>query len=97
MPYELFWYGEPNLVKIYLKAHELRNQQKNQECWIQGIYNFRAFKTVIEAFAYGLNGNKGSKPENYPDQPLPFTEEEQKAVKERNKKRTLQWVESGQH
>ena len=97
MPYELFWYGNPNLVKIYREAHDLRNQQKNQEMWIQGIYNFRAFKSIIEAFANGLNGGKGNKPSEYPQEPIPITEAEQKAATERNKKRTMQWVQANQH
>lgn len=97
MPYDLFWNGDPLLVKVYEKAHELKTEQKNQEMWVQGIYNFRAFKSVIEAFAYGLNGGKGSKPSEYPNEPIPFTEGEQKAATERNIKRTLQWVKDGQH
>ena len=97
MPYELFWNGEPNLVKAYLKTHELRNQQRNQEMWVQGIYNFRAFKAVAESLAYGLAGGKGAKPSPYPEAPIPFTESEEKAATERNKQKTLQWVESNQH
>lgn len=97
MPYELFWHGEPNLVKTYLKAHELKNIQKNQELWVQGVYNYKAFRSVIEAFAYGLNGCKGSKPSNYPDEPIPFTDAEQKAATERNKQRTMEWVQANQH
>lgn len=97
MPYELFWNGDPSLTKIYREAHELRNQQKNQEMWIQGLYVFRGFKAVLEAFSYGMSGGKGSKPSAYPEEPLPFTEAEQKAATERNKQRTLKWVEDNQH
>lgn len=97
MPYELFWNGEPELVKVYRKAHELRTEQKNQEMWVQGIYVFKAFKSVMEAFSYGLSGGKGSKPGEYPSEPIPFTEAEQKAAAERNKQRTLQWVKNNQH
>jgi len=97
MPYELFWNGEPILAKVYREAHEIINQQKNQEMWVQGIYNFRGFRAVAESLAYGLSGGKGSKPSQYPDAPIPFTEAEQKAATERNKAKTLQWVESGQH
>ena len=97
MPYELFWNGDPKLVKVYREAHSLRMQLKNQELWMQGLYDFRAFKCVIEAFAQGLSGGKGGKPSEYPREPIPLTEAEQKAATERNKKRTLAWVESGQH
>lgn len=97
MPYELFWNGDPQLVNVYREAHSQRMQLRNQEMWAQGLYNFKAFKSNIEALSYGMSGGKGSKPSAYPEEPLPFTEAEQKAATERNKKKTLQWVESGQH
>lgn len=64
---------------------------------MQGLYNYKAFKSVIEAFSYGMSGGKGTKPSAYPDSPIPVTEAEQKAALERNKQKTLRWVESGQH
>lgn len=97
MPYELFWDGEPELVRTYREAHELSNQQKNQEMWMQGLYVFLGFKAVLEAFSYGLSGSKSGKPKAYPEEPLPITEGEQKAATERNKQRTLAWVEKNQH
>lgn len=96
MPYELFWYGEPQLAKVYREAHSLRTEQKNQEMWVQGIYNYKAFRSIMEAFSYGMGGGKGAKPSQYPEQPIPLTEHEQKMATERNKQRTLQWVKEGQ-
>lgn len=96
MPYEVFWYEKPTMVKAYLKAHELRNMQKNQEMWVQGIYNFKAFRSVIEAFAIGLSEKKSGKPSEYPSEPIPFTETEKEMATERNKQRTLQWVKNNQ-
>lgn len=97
MPYELFWHGDPNLVKAYREAHELRNQQRNEEMWAQGIYILRALRSELEKLAQGLSGSKGGKTSEYPSEPIPFTEAEQKAATERNKKRTLAWVDNGQH
>ena len=96
MPYELFWHGEPKKAKTFRDAHNIRMEQRNQEMWVQGIYNLKAFRSVIEALSYGLSGGKGSKPSQYPDQPIPFTEHEQKMATERNKQRTLAWVKEGQ-
>lgn len=46
-----------------MKAHELRKKQKDEELWMQGLYNYKAFSTVLErAF-----GNKRAK---YPETPL---------------------------
>lgn len=96
MSYELFWFGDPWLVQAYAKANELENERLNQQLWLQGLYNFRAFKSVIDAFAYGLGGNKGSKPEGYFDKPIAITEHEKKAQTEQNKQRTLAWVNANQ-
>ena len=97
MPYELFWHGDSNLVNIYAKAHELKMEEDNQRLWAQGLYNLKAFKCIMERFAQGLSGKSGGSIEEYPSEPIPFTETEQKAAIERNKQRTLAWVESGQH
>ena len=97
MPYELFWNGDPDLVKTYREAHELRNQYRNQEMWVQGIYVLRAIKTVAEKIVKGLSGSKGGSTSEYPNEPLPFTEAEQKEALERNKQKTLEWVKEGQH
>lgn len=92
-----FWNGEPRLAVAYREMHEIRNEIKNQELWIAGLYNCKAFSSVAEALAYGLAGSKGKKPSQYPEQPLPLTEKEQRIALERNKQRTLDWVQSGQH
>ena len=98
MPYELFWSGDPDLVKTYRSVHQMRMQQKNQEMWAQGIYVHRAFMSVAEKIMQGFSGGKGGgNTTEYPSEPIPFTEEEQKAQKARNIKRTLAWVENNQH
>lgn len=96
MSNEEFWFGEPRLAIAYREMHEIRNEIRNQELWLSGVYNYRAFSSVAEALAYGLGGGKGKKPNQYPDEPLPITEKERQAALERNKKRTLDWVRSGQ-
>ena len=97
MSAEEFWYGEPRLTEVYRKAHTLRQEMKNQDMWIQGIYVHRAVSSVAESLAYGFSGGKGNKPSRYPEMPFPFTKEEQERQTEINKQRTLAWVESGQH
>ena len=93
MPYDVFWHGEPGLVKAYQKAHELWKAQKNQEMWIQGLYDYRAYKSVMDVFAWGLNGGKGSRGSEYPHEPIPLTEYEKKAAEERDKQRALEWID----
>ena len=91
-----FWYGEPRLAKIYRESHEMRIEEINQILWVAGLYNLKAFSSVAEGLAYGFSGGKGKKPSKYPENPLPFTEREQKADLERRKRQTLDWVEQHQ-
>ena len=97
MPYELYWDGEPRLTVSYRQAHELRTQIKNQEEWMQGLYNYHGVRAVAEAIAFGIGGRKGNKPKEYPPEPFPLTEAEQRLALNKNKQRTLAWVEQGQH
>ena len=91
-----FWDGEPRLAVAFREAHEIRNEARNQEMWIQGAYNYRAFSSVGEALAFSFGGGKGNKPGKYPDQPFALSERERQAEVERNKQRTLAWVRANQ-
>jgi len=74
VPYHEYWYGDPTQLQYYVQAHELRNEQRNQEMWLQGLYNYRAFESVIAMFSWGLGGKKGEKPDGYIDKPIRMTE-----------------------
>ena len=91
-----FWNGDPILAKVYRDSHEIRNEIRNQELWMQGLYNYRAFSAVIESLAYGFSGGKGNKPSQYPDKPYALSERERQLDIERNKQRTLDWVKANQ-
>lgn len=69
------------MVKLYQKAHELSNEQKNQELWMQGLYIHNAVGVVIQnAFK-----KKGETPAKYLDKPIritPLTEKEKAAEAE---------------
>ncbi len=73
MTYEQFWNGDPQLAVYYRKAEELRNEKKNQEMWMQGLYVYEAIcnaSPILRAFA-----KKGTKPHPYPTQPHPLKSE----------------------
>lgn len=96
MTYEQFWYGSPSMVKAFREAHELYIEQKNQEMYMQGLYNYTAFRAVIGAFGYGLSGGKGEKPKDYPEYPFAITAHEKEMEKKRSIAHTLEWVAKGQ-
>ena len=90
MTYELFWDGDPTLPKYYRKADAMRDERRNQELWLQGMYIYEALcdvSPVLRAFA-----PKGTKPNPYSSKPYAINEKQVKADEE-EKQRAL--VEKG--
>ena len=86
MTYEEFWYQDPHKAKMFLKAHEIRQKQVNEHSWLLGYYNYIALccaSPVLHAFA-----KQGTKPIDYPNQPLSLSKEEneQKEQEARNRR-----------
>lgn len=96
MSYQEFWCGVPHLVTYYSKAEEIRKAKENEKLWLQGLYNFRAFRSVIDNFSYGMNNGKGKKPDGYVENPIPITDYEIKREKQRRIKKTLEFFKKGQ-
>ena len=68
---EQYWDGDCTLPKYYRKAEELRNEKRNQELWLQGMYVYEAIcdvAPILHAFA-----KKGTKPTPYASKPYPLT------------------------
>lgn len=74
MTYEQFWDGDSTLVKYYRKAEEIRNDKRNQELWLQGMYIYEALcdvSPILRAFA-----PKGTKPTPYSSKPYALNEKQ---------------------
>ena len=92
MSSEQYWDGDCTLPKYYRKAEELRNERRNQELWLQGMYVYEAIcdvAPILHAFA-----KKGTKPTPYASKPYPLTakqveqeeEEKQRKISEKGKR-----------
>ena len=79
MSYEQFWYGQPDMVIYYRRAHELKNRQRNQELWLQGMY----FAHSLNCTVGNMFSKKSAKKVSYPEEPFPISEQESKERKER--------------
>ena len=82
MPYDLFWNGDCRLTECYRRAEEIRQRQKNQDLWLQGMYIYEALcdvSPILQAFA-----KKGTKPTPYSSEPYAITQKqvEEKRVRE---------------
>lgn len=85
MTYEQYWEGDCTLVKYYRKAEELRNEKRNQELWLQGMYVYEAIcdvSPILQAFA-----KKGTKPIPYSTKPYPLTDKQSKRDEEEKQRR----------
>ena len=82
---EQYWDGDCTLTKYYLKAEEIRNEKRNQELWLQGMYIYEAFcdvSPILHAFA-----KKGTKPTPYPAKPYPLTAKQSKKDEEEKQRK----------
>lgn len=91
-----FYNGDPEWARQYALAEEYRLERENSSMHLQGLYNYEAFNSVIGAFAYGMSGGKGRKPQGYIERPIPITEREKKAEEERKRKHTMEFFMKGQ-
>jgi hypothetical protein len=88
MTYEQYWFGDPWMTRAYAQYYLLKRRARNEELWLQGIYNANAFQTVL--------GNAfGKKNLKYLEKPLEIfekteAEKEQEARDERNK--LINWL-----
>ena len=85
MTSEQYWEGDCALVKYYRKAEELRNDKRNQELWLQGMYIYEAIcdvAPILHAFA-----KKGTKPTPYSDKPYPLNDKQTKRDEEEKQRR----------
>lgn len=78
MTYDAFWNGDVELVKFYREAFRLKQQMRNEELWLQGVY----FRDAIAA-CFSDKKNKFS----YPKEPYDFAEKRKTKRKNETKER----------
>lgn len=84
MSYDQYWNADCTLVKYYRKANKIREDRKNQELWLQGMYIYEALcdvSPILHAFA-----KSGTKPNPYPDKPYAIDIDEVEKRKEEKRK-----------
>jgi hypothetical protein len=83
---ELYWEGDCRMATHYREAQKIKNQQKNQELWMQGLY----FCHAINATVGNMFSDKNSQKNEYLSEPLPLTigDIERKAKQQQEKLRS---------
>ena len=82
MTYEQYWDMDCALVIPYRKAFRLRQEEANNNAWLQGLYIMRALQSV-PLFVNGFMP-KGAHLQRYFDKPIDFTPEKKKTRQELN-------------
>ena len=88
MTYDQFWNDDPTLVKYYRRAAEIRDEKRNQELWLQGMYFYEALcdvAPIMHAMA-----KKGTKARPYPEQPYSITEKQRRREREERERRVAE-------
>lgn len=64
MSYKEFWEDNPYLAVVYRERYKLLREEKNQQMWMQGLYNYIAVCSAVSGFT--------KSPESYCEKPLPL-------------------------
>lgn len=68
----MFWYDDADMVGVYVKAFERKQEHANREAWLSGVYNHHAVSVAIgNAFK-----KKGSPPIEYMTKPIELRKKE---------------------
>lgn len=90
MTYEQFWHGDPWMAKAYKEMHNLKRRQRNEEMWINGLYQLNALQVALH--------NAFDKHRiNYIEKPFdifPKTEVEKEQDKQKERGKLVAWLNS---
>ena len=58
MSYAEYWEGDPSLVRYFRKAYKIRQEQENNNAWLQGLYVYDAISTALHNVMRGMAKSK---------------------------------------
>ena len=93
MTYEQFWEQDCELVKFYREAARIKQERRNQDLWLQGMYVYEAIldaSPVLNAMA-----KKGTKPKPYRSEPYElFQKKGQKKTEKKSDSKALAFMQA---
>ena len=98
MSYAEYWEGDPKLAQYYRKAYRIKQEEINNNAWLQGMYVYDAISTALYN---ALRGMGKSKPpaKDYAKQPYEFknkvkSEAEKAKEVEIEQEKAAAWMEN---
>ena len=58
MSYAEYWEGDPKLAQYYRKAYRIKQEEINNNAWLQGMYIYDAISTALHNALRGFGKNK---------------------------------------
>ena len=98
MSYAEYWEGDPSLARYYRKAYRLKQDEINNNAWLQGLYIYDAVSTALFNALRGMGKSKPPAKE-YAKQPYDFnnkvkTEAEKAKEVELEQEKAAAWMEN---
>ena len=98
MSFAEYWEGDPLLAQYYRKAYRIKQEEINNNAWLQGMYVYDAVSTALHNALRGFSKQK-SPAKDYATQPYDFrnkvkTEAEKAKEVEVEQEKALAWMEN---
>ena len=95
MSFAEYWEGDPKLAQYYRKAYQIKQDEINNNAWLQGMYIYDAVSTAV----YNALRGKNSKSRDYAKQPYEFrnntkSEAEKAKEVEIEQEKAAAWMEN---
>ena len=98
MSYAEYWEGDSKLAQYYRKAYRIKQDEFNNNAWLQGMYIYDAVSTALHNALRGF-GKQKSPAKDYAKQPYEFnnkvkTEAEKAKEVEIEQEKAAAWMEN---
>ena len=98
MSYAEYWEGDPKLAQYYREAYQIKQDEINNNAWLQGMYIYDAVSTALHNALRGM-GKQKPPAKDYAKQPYEFknkvkTEAEKAKEVEIEQEKAAAWMEN---
>ena len=98
MSYVEYWEGDPKLTQYYRKAYQIKQEEINNNAWLQGMYIYDAVSTALHNALRGFGKNKPPA-KDYAKKPYEFknkvkTEAEKAKEVQIEQEKAAAWMEN---
>ena len=98
MSYAEYWEGDASLTRYFRKAYKIKQEQENNNAWLQGLYFYDALSTALHNAMRGMSKSKPPARE-YAKQPYDIfkkkkTEAEKAQEVEIEQQKAAVWMDS---